>query len=313
MNINELWTLFTAAGKNAAIIQSGDSAVLAALDLEGRLYFAHAGKVVSRVNPEAITGQSGRAGYLNPGGDGLWPAPEGTCFGYEYPTGAWRVPAGLVTARFRLRSYADSAMTLSAEIDLINNQGLGIPTVFTREVSVSCEAGKTVITQNDRIEYIGSRTLKAGEFLLAPWSLAQFAVTEESRAAFELPSGSVIRDLYSPSAANRTAHGNRVELQPDKRKRIQLALDEDVKAVELTLPEAHCHIRRVAGPLMVEQHYIDIADAPPDTPPAARGVRCSIYSDPSGFMELEACGGCAFPLQPGTVLNLNMVTTIATI
>ena len=53
---------------------------------------------MNRVNPDAIAGLSTREAYLNPGGDGLWPAPEGTCFGYQYATGDWRVSPGLSSA-----------------------------------------------------------------------------------------------------------------------------------------------------------------------------------------------------------------------
>lgn len=41
-------------------------------------------KVINRVVPSAIKNRSNRNSYQNPGGDTLWPATEGTVFGYEY-------------------------------------------------------------------------------------------------------------------------------------------------------------------------------------------------------------------------------------
>ena len=55
---------------------------------------------------------------------------------------------------------------------------------------------------------------------------------------------------------------------------------------------------------------VDIADAAPDVDPAG-AVRYSIYNDPSGFMELEAVGGCVKEkLVPGTVLGVNITNVI---
>ena len=69
-------------------------------------------------------------------------------------------------------------------------------------------------------------------------------------------------------------------------------------------------LRRTAEALPAGQNYIDIADAPVDQKPDGDPVRFSIYSDPSGFMEIEAAGGCAFPLTPGTVLEVAIRTEI---
>lgn len=76
----------------------GDAAcgTLIALDVEGRLFTVLKGEVLNRVNPDAFTDFSSSAAYLNPGGDGLWPAPEGSRLGYEYATPGWRVPPASV-------------------------------------------------------------------------------------------------------------------------------------------------------------------------------------------------------------------------
>ena len=109
MKANELLDAFAKAGKRAVEVGNADAGVIVGLDLEGRLFAVLGGEVLSRVNPEAVAGQSTRERYLNPGGDGLWPAPEGTAVGYQYAAGAWRVPPGVCAARFRvLRSSGRS-------------------------------------------------------------------------------------------------------------------------------------------------------------------------------------------------------------
>ncbi len=94
MNAAKLLSACARAGKRVHRIGSLDAGVIVGLDLEGRWMAVHGGQVLNRANPEAIDGQSTRERYLNPGGDGLWPAPEGTSLGCQYATGAWRVPEG---------------------------------------------------------------------------------------------------------------------------------------------------------------------------------------------------------------------------
>jgi len=110
---------------------------VAGLDLEGRLYAVLEGEILNRVNPAAFTGQSVPDDYLNPGGDGLWPAPEGTVFGYEYASGSWRVPPAITGARYRVAAATAKSATIEAEIDLVNSRQLGVPTIFRRGVGVS--------------------------------------------------------------------------------------------------------------------------------------------------------------------------------
>ena len=65
-------------------------------------------------------------------------------------------------------------------------------------------------------------------------------------------------------------------------------------------------ISRYSAPLAENLEAVDIADAAPDVDPAG-AVRFSIYNDPSGFMELEAVGGCVKEkLTPGTVLGVHI-------
>ena len=72
-------------------------------------------------------------------------------------------------------------------------------------------------------------------------------------------------------------------------------------------------MKRYAGKLTDGQFYIDIADAPPDQLPSSRGVSLSVYCDPSGFMEMEACGGCPVEMKPGTELSVTITTEYVTL
>ena len=89
--------------------------------------------------------------------------------------------------------------------------------------------------------------------------------------------------------------------------RFQLGLGSKVAWIEYVCGDDF-RVKRNAGPLPSGQSYIDIADAPPEQFPSDSGVKLSIYSDPSGFMEIEACGGCPDTLVPGTELSVNIMT-----
>ena len=101
MNIEQLFDICQKSGRRPVMITAGNSAVAAVPGMEGRLFYAHDNQLVSLFRPEAARNISTSAtGYFNPGGDGLWPAPEGTRFGYEYTTGKWRVPPAITSAQY---------------------------------------------------------------------------------------------------------------------------------------------------------------------------------------------------------------------
>ena len=311
MSIEKVFNTCKANGRRPIMISCGKSAVVAALSMEGRLFYAHNGEMTSLFRPEAAENISNsKNGFFNPGGDGLWPAPEGTRFGYEYSTGAWRVPAAMSGAQYEVVSLTSDSFEIAAEIDLVNNQQLGIPCRFIRKSKVSEDAsGNTIIEQYDAIEYIGRRELSRDEFLLAPWSLSQFYVDDKTIASFGTVKGGV-RDLYAPSKDLLTVKGHVTEMVHDKVNRIQLALPEESKFVQLIVPDKKLVISRTSAPLADGLEAVDIADAAPDVDPAG-AVRFSIYNDPSGFMELEAVGGCVKEkLVPGTVLGVNITNVI---
>ena len=89
--------------------------------------------------------------------------------------------------------------------------------------------------------------------------------------------------------------------------RFQLGLGENVPWIEY-IKGNDFRVKRFTGTLPPGQSYIDISDSPPDQFPSDKGVKLSIYCDPSGFMEIEACGGCPDILLPGTELSVNIIT-----
>ncbi|NLF09241.1 MAG: hypothetical protein GX594_14880 [Pirellulaceae bacterium] len=309
MKANDLLRAFTRAGKRAHLVGGLDAGAIVGLDLEGRWFAVHNGEVLNRVNLEAIDGRSTRERYLNPGGDGLWPAPEGTALGYQYSTGAWRVPPGLCAARFRALQTARRSVLISAEVDLVNNRGLGIPAVFSRRIAVSAARNAVAVRVVDAIRYVGRKPLRRSECLLAPWSLCQFDCGPGCEAAFPCRRKSSIWDLYDdPSDAKRTWRDGMCRTRTDGIQRYQIALGAETPWIEFRDPTRRLTVRRKADPLPAGRAYIDISDSGPDVLPKKKGVRYSIYSDANKFMEIEAVGGSAAVLRPGDETRVTVST-----
>jgi len=307
MTGNELLNLFKQGGKRCLIIGDDANGVIAGLDLEGRLYAVMNGQVMNRVNPAAVTGITTRAGYLNPGGDGLWPAPEGTCHGYQYATGGWRVPPGLTGARFLVAEECSGSAKIEAEIDLINAVGTGIPTIFSRDISVTHMSDALTVKVIEAIRYIGAKTLTRTECLLAPWSLCQFDCGPGCEVIFPEDNAD-IWDLYDPSENCRFVKDGLIHTKTDASQRYQIGIGKAVPWIELHKPADNLIVRRSALPLIAGQSYIDISDAPPTIVPRDKDTRYSVYSDTNGFMEIEAVGGCPQMVNPGMELKVEITT-----
>lgn len=302
--------LFREGNRRCHVIGTLDQGVIAGLDLEGRLFAVVGGKVVNRVNPEAFTGVTDGARYLNPGGDGLWPAPEGTALGFVYATGTWRVPPGLSGARYKVVEQRKGFARIRAEVDLVNNGGMGLPTVFERAIRVSTR-GETVliVSVTESIQYVGSRVLTGHQALLAPWTLCQFDCGEGTEVIFPAGERSAFWDFYAPSTGKQYQRNDLWHTRTDGGPRYQLGMDRSVDWLEYVDPRQGLTVRRTAGSLPEGQSYIDIADAPPDGMPSDKGTRFSVYSDSALFMEMEACGGCPETLTPGCTLSVEVETT----
>jgi len=309
MKCNELLELCATGRKRCHLVGTEAAGVVIGLDLEGRLFTVLHGEVLNRVNPKAVLGTSNRDGYLNPGGDGLWPAPEGSCLGYEYAIGRWRVPPGLSGARYWITESAPAATTIRAEIDLINAFGLGIPAAFERRVSLAATGNSLAVTVVESVAYLGTRQLRRDECLLAPWTLAQFDCGSGCEVVFPAVAPAGIWDLYDPSGDQRRLEDGLWHTRTDGGKRYQIGISAAVDWIEYRDPRRGLAVRRSAERLPSSLAYIDIADRPPnEQPQAGLGARFSVYSDTSGFMEIEAAGGCPTEMAPGQAMAVTVQT-----
>lgn len=307
MTGQELLDLLNQSYRRSHVIGNLDNGIIAALDLEGRLFAVLNGRVLNRVVPSAIINRSDKSVYLNPGGDTLWPAPEGTCFGYEYVTGSWRVPPAITGAVWELISYSDDKAVIKAEIDLVNNLQIGIPCEFERHIEIKDQGNSLIQNVTEIIRYIGNKPLNNGEFLLAPWSLCQFDTGTKGKVVMQIPLDEDIWDIYETSESQRQIRDGLYVIDTKTQKRFQLGLSSNVEWIEF-ISDDQFKVRRYTGDLPDGQFYIDISDAPPDKLPSQHGVKLSIYCDPSGFMEIEACGGCPVQLEPGNELRVKITT-----
>jgi hypothetical protein len=314
MQIKELCDLFKNTRRRCHLVGDERAGVLVGLDLEGRLYAIAEGEALNRVNPEALEGQSTKDGFLNPGGDGLWPAPEGSRLGYEYATGQWRVPPGLTGARYRVTDTGPGMAVVQAEIDLINSNGLGMPMVFERRISVtkkSVPVGKAVrVLVCECMKYLGRRPLPRTEATIAPWTLAQFDSGPGAEVVFPGRPDMPIHDFYDPSTDRRRYDGKLWRTRTDgSGPRYQIGLEPEVPWIEYRYPARGLTVRRMAAPVAPGLEYMDIADRQPDCNQQPLFIRYSVYSDPSGFMEIEAAGGAPAVLTPEMSLELSVETT----
>ena len=307
MTGKDLISLMHKSHRRVHITGTTENGIIAGLDLEGRLFTVVNDRVLNRVVPSAVLNHSNRTSYLNPGGDALWPAPEGTCFGYEYGTGKWRVPPSITGAVWEVTEQSAGKSVIRAEIDLVNNRQLGIPCEFERQIEIE-QNGKSLIQNvTEIIRYIGNRTLKADEFRLAPWSLCQFDSGEGCKVIMPQLSPGDIRDMYESSDSKRQISDDKYVVDTITDFRFQLGLGENVPWIEY-ISRNDFRVKRYSSSLPAGQRYIDISDAPPDQFPSGNGIKLSIYCDPSGFMEIEACGGCPDSLSPGTELSVRIIT-----
>lgn len=311
MKIKDFVRLFEIGKRRYHLIGNGHAGVLVGLDLEGRLYAIFRDKVLNRVNPDAILGQSTAEKYLNPGGDGLWPAPEGTCLGYQYATGKWRVPPGLSGARYWIVRSSSNQAVIRAEIDLINSKGRGIPVAFERHIAVRPRQNGMFVKVGECIEYMGVKPLTSSELLIAPWTLAQFDSGPGCEVVFPATSAADVWDLYAPSDSERRNDGKLWHARTEGKCRYQIGIGKNVDWIEYRDPRRGLNVRRRANAPLRGQAYIDIADRPPVRPPLKRGVRYSVYSDQNGFMEIEAAGGCPKVVLPGARLSLTVSTVFS--
>lgn len=309
MHISDLQKAFDQAGKRTHFIGGEKAGVLAALDMEGRLFTVWNGEVMNRVNPDAIRFWSDQSTYYNPGGDVLWPAPEGTTLGYQYATGKWRVQPAIRFAHYQVKQREKETALIEAEIDLVNNRGVGIPTLFSRNIEVLEDEAEMIVRVTESITYTGKEKLKAADALLAPWSLCQFDTDFGNKVIFPFQNEACIWDLYDDTIVTQcTLQGDTMEIPADGKKRFQVGLSPTVPWIAFHHVQQNLKVRRSASVIPSAQSYIDISDADPQCSPDARGVRYSVYNDSLNFMEIEAVGGCPDTIEQGTVMSVDVET-----
>ena len=311
MNGQELLNIFERAYRRVHVVGTKENGVITGLDLEGRFFTVVNDRVISKVNPSAILARSNKRRFQNPGGDALWAAPEGTCLGYEYTTENWRVPPSITGAVWEVVAQSDDECTIRAEIDLINNAQTGIPCEFERHIRIEKNENGMRQEVMETIRYIGKKTLNRKSFSLAPWSLCQFDSSETGMVYMPVPPADEdIWDMYGPSDKQRGIQGDLYAVRTKTQERFQLALSKNIAWIEYVNEESRYRVKRYARDLPYGQYHIDIADAPPDKAPSGRGVSLSVYCDPSGFVEIEACGGSKDNLEPDDELSVNVITEI---
>jgi hypothetical protein len=309
IDAGKLMKAFASAGKRVHLVGNLETGVIIALDMEGRLYTVLNGEVLNRVNLDAVKGQSSQSLYLNPGGDGLWPAPEGTTLGYQYSTGAWRVPPGIRSARYIVTESTEDSVTIVSEVDLINNQGLGVPALFKRQIKIEPDNKEITVNVVESITYIGSRILSDKECLLAPWTLCQFDCGPGCEVVFPCTNKSSIWDLYEQEEnTNIISEKDYCRTLTNGSQRYQIALGKEIPWIEYHDPRRGLKVLRIAGSPENGLPFIDISDAAPNVSPDIKGVRYSVYSDTAGFMEIEAVGGCPEIIPPETEILISVST-----
>jgi len=121
------------------------------------------------------------------------------------------------------------------------------------------------------------------------------------------PAADEIHDMYNSSLSKRRISDDIYVVDANTDFRFQLGLGANVPWIEY-IKDDDFRVKRYTGILPPGQRYIDITDAPPEQFPSDFGINLSIYCDPSGFMEIEACGGCTDMLVPGTELSVHVIT-----
>lgn len=307
MTGHEFLALMQQAERRVYVVGNSQNGVIIALDMEGRIFVVLNGRILNRVNPMAILNRSNKTTFFNPGGDTLWPAPEGSCLGYEYSTGKWRVPPTITSASWEIVESNASKVVIRAEIDLINNSQSGIPCEFERHINIEYDHNKLVLCVIEKIRYLGVKTLENNEFLLAPWSLCQFDSGPESKLIIPTVLESDIWDMYSGSASKRKIKDNMFIYDTDTDFRFQVGIGKNVPWIKFISGNT-LQVKRYVKELPHGQNYIDIADSSRLQSPGKTGVKLSIYCDPSGFTEIEACGGSTEQLETGTELSVEIIT-----
>jgi len=147
---------------------------------------------------------------------------------------AWATSTRLETGGFRQVSLelnikslklAKTILLIEAEVDLINASGLGVATIFRRDITIS---GLMTVKVIESIEYIGTKELSQKECMLTPWTLAQFDCCPGCEVIFPEVDASEVWDMYEPSDECRFIKDGFWHAETDGKARYQIGLSEKV-------------------------------------------------------------------------------------
>ena len=291
-----------AAGFEPVVLGDEERGVVVLASGEGRVFTVLDGTVVSRVVEDSLeappTGQG-----VSVGGDVLWIGPEGTCCGYFYPEGDWRIPAALCGTRYRVGEVARDMLRMqTGELDFKNGEGRHVEVSLGREIRiVDIEDGVGYET-TETVEILGQEMFARDDVRLVPWTLSQYDATDASVVTYDAPADDRWTDVYSPAGGALWSDGERATLKVDGRRRFQVILAPPADTIALHRDDLVVSRTFLSA---CDGDAIDIRDVDPRHPQEGLfPARMSIFNSDEGFLELEAAGTCPETLAPGTTLTM---------
>ena len=295
-----------AVGLEPVVLGQTDCGVVVLPSGEGRIFTVLDGEVVSRVVEPALHAPA-PGEDISAGGDVLWIAPEGTCYGYFYPEGKWRIPPALCGARYHVEEVGRERLRMrTGPLAFKNAEGRRVEVTLGREIRLVPVEDGVAYETTETVEIRGRETFSRDQVRLAPWTLSQYDATDASIVTYSAPAHAAWIDVYNPVGDALTVDSGRATLNVDGRRRFQVILAPPADQVALhrdALVVSRTSLDAGVG------HAIDIRDLDPrsaqeDPFPA----RMSVFNSDEGFLELEAVGTCPEELAPGTVLSMRVRT-----
>lgn len=290
-----------------AILEAGGAVVAVSPRFQGRVFAALDGGLVHRLAGELLTAPAGN-GFQNIGGNSLWPAPEGGPLAFNYPPGggAWYVQDGIAETPAHATRRGDRDVTVEKAITLVNRAGTSAGITFRRTIRLlpnpRVAAGVAVLHYGTRDELIPRSPLSPETFLLAAWSLEQFAGGDGVTAFVDAddPAAALNVDFYGKPAPPPRVDGHRVWLTLGGKPRWQVGLRVAAG------PRRIGALDPAAGQLVIRRtpkqagRYFNIADNDQPRGPWSAADLYSVFNGGElGFYELETIA--PLTLAGGTV------------
>lgn len=285
------------------VLGDGGNCIVVVPDMEGRIFTAVDGEIISRVVEEEVRRRPLPGEPVGGGGDVLWVAPEGTRYGYFYAAGDWHIPAALCALRYDVKNRSDRGVTLSKPISVTTNTGQRLEMTIEREIRlVSAESASVIYESDERLIVRGAQTCTWEDVRLVPWTLAQYPTTPQSTVTFDLAGGARWKEVYQPVGDALIQEGNRVTLRTDGHYKYQIIMTPDVNSITMHKPPYTITRSFVSAS---EGQPADITDIEPGESYAADfPSRTSVYNSDTDFLELEVCGNSPAAVGPGTYITL---------